>query len=114
MRWQEETQLLPEEMWRTLAAMLVDEQVWLGRLDLRSGVDERLQEGLTVYAIDQAQVKRDMRDMFRNICGDIAHTAGGPLGPEWGPTNSDIVADVDGFRPSDVVTREWEEYEDLE
>lgn len=114
MRWQEETKLLPEEMRRTLEAMQGEEQAWVHRAAPREGVDERLQEGLTAYAVDQAQVRRDMRTTFQTICSGIMKEAKGELGPEWSHVASSIPVNPEEYRAPDEAASGWEGYEDLE
>lgn len=114
MRWQEETKLLPEEMRRSLVSLQVEEDGWLGRAAPRDGADARLQEGLTAYAMDQALMRRSMRVMFRDVCVEVARTAEGDLGPEWGLDAHDIAVNTDVYRPSDDATQGWDGWEDLE
>ncbi|KAH9899133.1 hypothetical protein C8Q73DRAFT_639748 [Cubamyces lactineus] len=81
LRWQEETELLPEEMRRVLAAMESEASHWeTCAAQVRTDVSEEIQEGLKAYALDQMLIFRAMRDTFISVCYKQVIAAGGGEG----------------------------------
>ncbi|KAI0654696.1 hypothetical protein C8Q70DRAFT_925265, partial [Cubamyces menziesii] len=69
--WQEEAELLPEEMRRVLVTMKHEVTRWERFAEqIRTDVSAEIQEGMQAYASCQAQICRAMRDTFRNVCYD--------------------------------------------
>lgn len=59
-RWQEELNLLPEEMRRTIVYHRWKADWWLARSNLRPEADTLLREGLCAYAVRQATIRRGL------------------------------------------------------
>lgn len=109
MRWGEETKLLPEEMRRTLATYLLEEQVWMARATARTVDDPKLREGLVAYACDQAHVRRSMRakaehGSIRRLSGPRPTGQRGLSGSYLDPERSDPALDPDPDDPDPVPT----------
>ena len=66
-RCKEEVLLLKEEMRRVLAFLEWKSEWWLERQSLRGGVTPALAEGITAFAIGQANLQRSLATHFREI-----------------------------------------------
>ncbi|KAF8216980.1 hypothetical protein K438DRAFT_1953860 [Mycena galopus ATCC 62051] len=65
-RWEEEVQLLEEEMRRTLRYLEWKASWWETRQDARSQASSDLQATLRAYALKQAWLHRRLRDFFKS------------------------------------------------
>ncbi|KAH9911489.1 uncharacterized protein B0H18DRAFT_1168583 [Fomitopsis serialis] len=70
-RWEEEVHLLVEEMRRVLAYHQWMAQRWLGRHDARQDLPVEVQEGLSAYALRQAEIRTTLRSICARTWQDI-------------------------------------------
>ena len=68
-RWQEEVELLKEEMRRTLEFLKWKSSLWSSKASFRPDdpLSSALHEGLTAYALRQANVFISLHDHFRSL-----------------------------------------------
>lgn len=65
MRWQEDLELVPEEMRRVLAYFSWEISLWTHRAEIaHAEIDPAMREAVAAYAIRQASIRRALRARF--------------------------------------------------
>ena len=92
-RWQEEVELLKEEMRRTLEFLKWKSSLWLSKTMTKSGLplSPELHEGLNAYACQQAAVFESLHDHFLSLWQGLKVPNSSPdqLQPLLEPLSSD-------------------------
>ncbi len=94
LRWEEEVELLNEEMRRVLAYKEWHNGWWMSQLSMRTGISEDLQEGLTAYACKHA-------------VWDWSHTS--KLETKWHPLRKLAIELLEGLPITEVYEYKIEE-----
>ena len=97
-RWQEEVELLKEEMRRTLEFLKWKSSVWLTKTSLTSdqSTSSALREGLNAYAYRQADVFLSLHDRFLSLWQGLTVSSGAPDQAPVPVQTEEAMAGVDG------------------